>query len=172
MSEVKPNRTNVGLAVFLGLHLILVGVSGFRGFLISMNDADLTKVKMNAYPHVVEQYGSIFAASQGFGFYAPGVASETRVEVLGCKRGVSDWRSLTLGLKGESQHFFNSFVGIGLRTTGRKPVAQSIAAYAMSKYPDVDTVMVNYQAELIPSLREEGFVAREWKTLESNCYYR
>ncbi len=172
MAEAKPNRTTKVFALVLGLHLCLVFVSGFRGFLVSLSDAELSKMKMRPYPPVVEQYGSIFTATQGFGFYAPGVASESRIQVLGCKRGFTNWRPLSLGLKGESQHFLNSFVGIGLRTPGRKPVAESISAYAMSHYPDVDSVIIQYQAELIPSLQEKWGTAREWITIESFFYYR
>ena len=178
MAEVKSLRVVRLLAIYLSLHLTLVFVSGFRGLLTSLDDAELLHYKMKDYPKVLEQYGGIFSANQGFGFYAPGVSSESRVLVLGCKRdeltkeGKPNWHPLDVGLRGESQHFLNAFVGMGIKGPARKAVAESIGAYALSRYPDVDSVIIQYQAELIPSLREKVLNAREWITLETFFYYR
>ena len=129
MGEVKSLLVVRILAIYLGLHLSLVLVSGFRGLLTSLDDAELLHYKMKEYPKVLEQYGGIFSASQGFGFYAPGVSSESRVLALGCNRGQltnagkPDWHPLDVGLRGESQHFLNAFVGMGIKGPARKAVA-------------------------------------------------
>jgi hypothetical protein len=160
------------LAIYLGLHVTLASVSAFKGFLVSLDDAEIAHWKLKQLPTVVEQYGGIFAANQGFSFFAPGVSSEARVVVLGCQRGRTNWHGLDVGLKGESEHFLNSFVGMGIKGPARKAVSESIGAYALSRYSDVDSVIIQYQAELIPPLREKTLTAREWITLETFFYYR
>lgn len=178
MIEVKPTVVARALAVYLALHLTLVFISAFRGFLGSLDDAELLHYRMKEYPKLLEQYGGVFSANQGFGFYAPGVSSESRVLVLGCKRGEvtsqgkPDWHPIDVGLRGESQHFLNAFVGMGIKGPARKPVAESIGAYALSRHPDIDSVIIQYQAELIPPLRQEVLKDREWITLETFFYYR
>lgn len=160
------------IATYLGLHLAIVGVSAFRGFLVSLDDAELAHYKLKDYPKFLEQYGSVFSANQGFGFYAPGVSSEARLIVMGCQRGKTDWHVVDVGLHGESQHFLNAFIGMGIKGPARKAVSESVGAYALSKYPDIDSVIIQYQAELIPPLREKVLQAREWITLETFFFYR
>lgn len=172
MTRVKPIWIPRTIGIYLGLHLCLVSVSGFRGLLVSFDDADITHYKLKDYPRAVEQYGSLFSANQGFGFFAPGVSSEARIVVKGCMRGKTKWHPLDIGLRGESQHFINAFVGMGIRGPARKAVSESISAFALSKYADVDSVIVEYQAELIPALRERTLQPREWITLETFFYYR
>ncbi len=172
MSEVKTVWIVRSFAIYLSLHLALVGISAFRGFLISLDDAELAHYKLKEYPKKIEQYGGLFSANQGFGFFAPGVSSESRIIVMGCQRGITNWHVIDVGLRGESQHFLNAFVGMGLKGPARKAVTESISAYALSKYPDIDSVIIQYQAELIPPLREKELHAREWITLETFFYYR
>ena len=172
MREVKPVVIVRGIAIFLGLHLTLVSISAFRGLLVSFDDAELAHYKLKDYPRIVDQYGSLFAANQGFGFFAPGVSSEARILVLGCERKMGNWHAIDVGLRGESQHFLNAFVGMGIKGPARRAVSGSIGAYALTKNPDIDSVIIQYQAELIPSLRQKELIPREWITLETFFYYR
>ncbi|MGZ3457354.1 MAG: hypothetical protein ACXU86_02495 [Archangium sp.] len=166
------------LVVFLCLHLGVATLFAFRGFQQTLRDAKRTTAKpLEVFP-ALSTYADVTASSQGFGFFAPSVSSVARVLVTGCKRSDGNWKDLDLGVKGEGQQLLSSFLGIGLQGEGseskevRETLSRSLAAGAMNAYPEIDTVIVKYQVELIGDLRSPERRERVWVNANVFNYYR
>jgi len=166
------------LAVFLCLHLGVATLFAFRGFQQTLLDAKRTTATPLEVAPALSTYASVTASSQGFGFFAPSVSSEVRVLVSGCKRSEGNWKDLDLGVTGEGRQLLSTFLGIGVQEDGPKAkelhdtLSRSLAAGAMNAHPEIDTVIVKYQAELIGDLRSSGRRERAWTTLNVFTYYR
>ena len=166
------------LAVFLCLHLCVAALFAFRGLQQTLLDAERTTYKPFEVIPALSTYAHVTASSQGFGFFAPSVSSEVRVLVSGCKRSEGNWKDIDLGVTGEGQQLLSTFLGNGLQEEGPEAkkihdvLSRSLAAGAMNAHPEIDTVLVKYQAELIGELHSPGRRERSWINLNVFTYYR
>ena len=169
----KPN----GLLLFLTLHLLVVGLSAFRGVLNTAEYAKLKpQIKIN-YPPILTSYSALTASDQGYGFFAPAVSSDVRFIIRSASSSGGHWHERTLPNDFAGENAMGTFLGLGLNEEGPRAkwiqelLAKSVATGVFNRYPEDNLIVVQYQVEVLGPLRQ-GPADRQWVNLRVYTFYR
>ena len=121
---------------------------------------------------VIETYRAYSGASSGFGFFAPGVASEWRATFDVCREGhcipVTEEQAA-----GEGRLLLLTINGLLGESELRDLLAASHAARVFARYPHADAVLVKAAVYMVPSMAQYRRGARpQWRNLYGFAFRR
>lgn len=146
------------------LHLAVA--TAFAGRALLWPDAPL--------PEWLFAYAQVTAADQTFGYYAPVVASEWRMQLRGFSSARGDWEALAFAPRtAEGRQHLTVLASFLQEPENRRGIAGSAAAYALRERPDIAVVSIEVQVESIPDFEHYRQGERKsWHTVEVLSFSR
>jgi len=116
----------------------------------------------------IAYYQAYSGSDNGYGFFAPGVASPKRVIVHGYHANTGDWvTTVETGVSRETQLRLSTTVGLFSQEKYHEFIAASWAAWMFGNDPDASPVIVEIQVYVIPTMSEFRAGERpQWQEIE------
>jgi hypothetical protein len=116
----------------------------------------------------IAHYQAYSGSDNGYGFFAPGVASPKRVMVHGYHANKGEWvTTVETGVSRETELRLSTTAGLFSQEKYHEFIAASWAAWMFGNDPDASPVIVEIQVYVIPTMSEFRAGERpQWQTME------
>jgi len=153
--------------------MIWIAAAGAQLALVRCGAAGVTPVSPAHLPgRIIETYRAYSGANSGFGFFAPGVASEWRATFDVCNNGHCI-PATEEQVAGESRLLLLTINGLLGESELRDLLAASHAARQFARYPHADAVLVKAGVFVVPTMAQYRRGARpQWRDLYGFAFRR
>ena len=150
-----------------------IAAAGVHLTLVICGAAGVTPVSPAHFAgRVIETYGAYTGANSGYGFFAPGVASEWRATFDVCSNGHCIPASEEQAA-GEGRLLLLTIDGLLAENELRDLLAASHAARQFGRYPHADAVLVKAGVFALPTMEQYRRGARpQWRDLYGYAFRR
>ena len=153
--------------------MVWIAAAGAHLALVICGAAGITPVSRAHFAgRIIETYRAYSGANNGYGFFAPGVASEWRATFDVCNNGHCI-PAAEEQVAGESRLLLQTINSLLGESEVRDLLAASHAARLFARYPHADAVMVKAGVFVVPTMAQYRRGARpQWRDLYGFAFRR
>ena len=160
------------LALFMSATLALACFSALAGFSDALAFVRGDKSKLDPLAGQLGSFAQLIPAGTSYGFYAPQVCSEFRLEMRLGNSKTHQVRHVTLSLGAETAMLVSSLSSSSQNEGMAKAIATSYASYGFTREKGADSAEVRLEVELMPRLKDAATGKREWRRIATYYFKR
>lgn len=162
----------VVLALILTITLLLAFYTATAGFSTALEFVQKSGRKLPMLSGPLGQLSQLVPAGTGYGYYAPQVCSEFRIQMRLGNTNTRSVRNATMRLGPEAELLVSSLSSSTQNDSMAKAVAGTFASYGFTQNQDMDAAEVRIEAELMPPIMFATQRKPEWVALKTYYFKR